>query len=130
MGAIPMVQIGPVIVVTFGDEIDDQTALRLQADVGEVVVRKRATGVLLDISALDLVDSFICKVLGDTAGIVRVLGAQVSLVGMRPAVAITLVELGLPLAGINTALNLDLALAALSRASSAPRLPEFWEHSD
>ncbi len=119
MSTVPMVQIGSVLVATLGGEIDDQTALSLQRDVGELVVRKRATGVLLDISALDIVDSFICKVLSDTAGIVRVLGAQVTIVGMRPAVAITLVELGLPLDGIKTALNLDLALHALGPSARA-----------
>ena len=91
-----MVQSATVLVATFGDELDDLSALTLQDDVGERVVAAR-DGVLLDISALDIVDSFISKVLGDTAGIVRVLGAEVAIVGMRPAVAITLVELGLPL---------------------------------
>lgn len=117
MASIPTVQVGSVIVATLGFEVDDQTALNLQQALAERVVGQRATGVLLDISALDIVDSFICKVLADTAQIVRVLGAEVAVVGMRPAVAITLVELGLPLTGIPTARDLDHGLRALELAS-------------
>lgn len=109
-----MVKVGRVLVATLGDELDDAGALDLQDEVGRRVVHERATGVLLDISALQIVDSFICKVLGDTAAIVRVLGARVALVGMRPAVAITLVELGLPLTGVDTARDIDHGLRAVS----------------
>ncbi len=119
MPTVPMVKVGRVLVATLGDELDDSGALDLQDEVGRRVVHERATGVLLDISALQIVDSFICKVLGDTAAIVRVLGARVALVGMRPAVAITLVELGLPLSGVDTALDIDHGL----RAVNAPATP-------
>lgn len=114
MARVPTIQIGRVLVATLGDELDDSSALELQDDIGRKVVEQRATGVLLDISALGVVDSFICKVLADTAAIVRVLGARVALVGMRPAVAITLVELGLPLDGVDTARDLDHGLQAVS----------------
>ena len=110
MPRVPMVQIGRVLIATLGDELDDSSALTFQDDLGQKVVDERVSGVLLDISSLDIVDSFICKVLGDTASIVSVLGARVALVGMRPAVAITLVELGLPLTGVDTALNLEHGL--------------------
>ncbi len=116
-----MVQVGSVLVATFGDELDDGSALAMQHDIGQRVVQSRASGVLLDISALDIVDSFISKVLGDTAKIVGLLGADVAVVGMRPAVAITLVELGLPLAGILTATNLDHGLRALESGAAASR---------
>lgn len=114
-----MVKVGRVLVATLGNELDDAAALELQDDVARRVVEERATGVLLDISALQIVDSFICKVLGDTAAMVGVLGARVALVGMRPPVAITLVELGLELPGVVTALDLDRGL----RAVSAPVVP-------
>ena len=109
-----MVQIGRVLVATIGDDLDDTGAVGFQEDIGRQVVEKRVTGVLLDISALEVVDSYICKVLGDTASIVSVLGARVALVGMRPAVAITLVELGLLLDGVDTALDLERGLRAVS----------------
>lgn len=109
-----MVQIGQVLVATIGDDLDDTGAVGFQEEIGRYVLEKRARGVLLDISALEVVDSYICKVLGDTASIVSVLGARVALVGMRPAVAITLVELGLLLEGVDTALDLERGLRAVS----------------
>jgi rsbT antagonist protein RsbS len=109
-----MVFIGDMLVATLGDELDDKAALDLQRDVADRVVADRAAAVLLDISALDIVDSFICKVLGETAAIVGILGAKVAIVGMRPAVAITLVELGLPLTGIPTAMTLDQGFRMLA----------------
>lgn len=118
-----MVQIDGVLIATLGDELDDASALAFQDDLGRRVVDQRVTGVLLDISSLDIVDSFICKVLGDTASIVSVLGARVALVGMRPAVAITLVELGLPLTGVDTALDLEHGL----RAVGGPARTTTWE---
>lgn len=118
-----MVQIDGVLIATLGDELDDSSALAFQDDLGQRVVDQRVTGVLLDISSLDIVDSFICKVLGDTASIVSVLGARVALVGMRPAVAITLVELGLPLTGVETALDLEHGL----RAVGGPAPTTAWE---
>jgi rsbT antagonist protein RsbS len=114
-----MVLTGRVLIVTVGDELDDQTALGMLQAVATRVSADRVSGVLLDISALEIVDSFICKVLGDTASVVRVLGADVALVGMRPVVAITLVELGLPLAGVTTALTIDHALAGLAQRAAS-----------
>lgn len=118
MDAVHIVQVGSVLVATLGTELDDDSALLLQDDVGARVVRTRAQGVLIDISTLDVVDSFICKVLGDTAKIVRVLGASVAIVGMRPAVAITLVELGLPLDGVDKARTIDHGLELLGAGTT------------
>lgn len=122
MARVHVVQIGDVLLATLGDELDDQAALSFQDELGERVVRRRASGVLIDISALDIVDSFICKVLGDTARIVRVLGAEVVLAGMRPAVAITMVELGLTLDGVSTERNVDSALELLAGRRAASQL--------
>lgn len=116
-----MVKVGSVLVATLGDELDDRSALAFLDDVAARVVGERISGVLMDISALEVVDSFISKVLGDTASVVRVLGAQVAVVGMRPAVAITLVELGLSLTGVSTALTLDHGMRALAAGARAPR---------
>ena len=121
MARVPMVKVGSVLVATLGDELDDRGALEFQGDVASRVVGERVSGVLMDISALEIVDSFISKVLSDTAGVVRVLGARVAVVGMRPAVAITLVELGLSLTGVSTALTLDHGMRAL--AATGPEGP-------
>ncbi len=117
MARVHVVQFGSVLVATLAEELDDDSALAMQNDVSTLVLRRRATGVLLDVSALEIVDSFIAKIIGDTARIVTILGAEVAIVGMRPAVAITLVELGLSLDGIATALSIDAGLALLARAA-------------
>jgi rsbT antagonist protein RsbS len=114
---VHIVQFGSVLVATVADELDDQSALAMQDDVATLVVDRRATGVLLDVSSLEIVDSYISKVLSDTARIVSILGAKVAVVGMRPAVAITLVELGLSLEGIAKARSIDAGLALLADAA-------------
>jgi rsbT antagonist protein RsbS len=114
---VHIVQFGSVLVATVADELDDQSALAMQDDVATLVVDRRATGVLLDVSSLEIVDSYISKVLSDTAKIVSILGAKVAVVGMRPAVAITLVELGLSLEGIAKARSIDAGLALLADAA-------------
>lgn len=114
---VHIVQFGSVLVATLADELDDDSAVAMQSGIAALVVERRSTGVLLDLSALEIVDSYIAKVLGDTAKIVKILGAQVALVGMRPAVAITLVELGLSLDGIAKALTIDAGLAVLAGAA-------------
>jgi rsbT antagonist protein RsbS len=120
---VHIVQVGEILLATIGDELDDQSALWFQDELGDRVVRRRANGVLIDISALDIVDSFICKVLGDTATIVRVLGAEVVLAGMRPAVAITMVELGLTLDGVATVRDVDTGLELLGERRRAGHDP-------
>jgi len=104
---------GSLLLVTIQVDMHDQLALTLQDDLTARIVRDRAHGVLIDISALDVVDSFIGRMLGNIASMARVLDAETVVVGMRPSVAITLVELGLSLPGIRTALNVDRGMELL-----------------
>jgi rsbT antagonist protein RsbS len=120
MDRVPVLLLGEVLLVSIQVELEDQLAVRLQEDLAERIVTTGARGVLIDISALDVVDSFIGRMLSTIAAISRVLDAETVVVGMRPAVAITLVELGLRLPGVRTALTAELGLAALNGA----RMPQ------
>ena len=105
MDKIPILHVGEFLLVTIQVDMHDRLALALQDDLTDQIVRKRARGVLIDISALEIVDSFIGRMLVDTAAASRLLDAETVVVGMQPAVAITLVELGLTLDGVRTALS-------------------------
>jgi rsbT antagonist protein RsbS len=120
MDRIPILRIGPTLLVTIQVDMIDQTALALQDDLAARIAQSSATGVLIDISALEIVDSFVGRMLASISGIARVLDATTVVVGMRPAVAITLVELGLSLHGVKTALNVErgMELLALARGES------------
>jgi rsbT antagonist protein RsbS len=107
MERIPILRMGDCLLVTIQVDMHDRLAMTLQNDLTERIAATRAKGVLIDISALEVVDSFIGRVLGDIAAMSRVLDASTVVVGMRPAVAITLVELGLSLPGIRTALDVE-----------------------
>jgi rsbT antagonist protein RsbS len=113
---IPILKMQEFLLVTIQVDMHDNLALRLQDDLTECIVKTRARGVLIDISALDIVDSFIGRMLGNIAAMSRILDAVTVVVGMQPAVAITLVELGLPLKGIHTALNIEQGMAFLRSA--------------
>lgn len=113
MERIPILKMGSFLLVTIQVDMHDKLAMTLQDDLTEKIVATGAKAVLIDISALDLVDSFIGRMLAGIAGIARVLDAETVVVGMQPAVAITLVELGLTLDGIKTALNVDRGMALL-----------------
>ncbi|HEX3885483.1 MAG TPA: STAS domain-containing protein [Stellaceae bacterium] len=115
MGEIPILKIGDCLLVSIQVDMHDQMALALQDDLTIRIVDSRARGVMIDISALEIVDSFIGRMLNNIAGMSRVLDAVTVVVGMRPAVAITLVELGLTLTGVRTALNVDKGLALIRR---------------
>jgi rsbT antagonist protein RsbS len=110
---IPILKLGNVLLVTIQVELHDQLAMTLQDDLTHKLSKTRARGVLIDISALEIVDSFIGRSLAHIAGIARVMDATTVLVGMRPAVAITLVELGMSLTGIRTALNVEKGMQLL-----------------
>lgn len=111
MERIPIIKIGRYLLVTVQTDVQDNVALALQEDLGNRIIASRARLVLFDISSLQIVDSFIGRLIADIAGIARLLDAEVVVVGMQPAVAITLVELGLTLNGVRTALNVESALA-------------------
>jgi len=110
---IPILQLGHFLLVTIQVELHDELAMTLQDDLTNKLAKTGARGVLIDISALEIVDSFIGRALAQIAGISRVMDATTVLTGMRPAVAITLVELGVTLAGIKTALNVDKGMRLL-----------------
>jgi rsbT antagonist protein RsbS len=110
---IPILKAGAFLLVTIQVDMHDRLALALQDDLTSRIVRDRARGVLLDISSLDVVDSFIGRMIANIAAMARVLDAETVVVGMRPAVAITLVELGMSLEGVRTALNVDRGMSLL-----------------
>lgn len=118
---IPILKMGEFLLVSIQVEMHDRLVMSLQDELTEQIVRHRARGVLIDISALEIVDSFIGRALGDIANMARVLDAQTVVVGMRPAVAITLVELGLNLHGVRTALNAEKGMELIRRQLDAPR---------
>ena len=112
---IPILKMGELLLVTIQVEMHDRLVMGLQDELTEQIVRHRARGVLIDISALEIVDSFIGRALGNIAKMARVLDADTVVVGMRPAVAITLVELGLNLEGVRTALNAEKGMEMIRR---------------
>jgi rsbT antagonist protein RsbS len=113
---VPILKLGRILLVSIQVDLQDQTALALQEDLSERIVETGAIGVLIDISAVEFVDSFIGRMLSTIASISRVLDAETVVVGMRPAVAITLVELGLSLGGIRTALDVEKGMRLLTSA--------------
>ncbi|WP_030758158.1 STAS domain-containing protein [Streptomyces griseus] len=117
---VPVLKIGDILLVSIQVDLEDQMVLDLQDDLSQQIVATSARGVVIDISALEIVDSFVGRMLATTAAISRVLGAETVVVGMRPAVAMTLVELGLSLGGVRTALNLELGLGYLRRTQVPP----------
>ncbi|SAL05259.1 RsbT antagonist protein RsbS [Caballeronia calidae] len=119
MERIPILTMGKLLLVTIQVDMHDRLALALQDDLTSRIVKDGARGVLIDISSLDVVDSFIGRMIGNTAAMARVLDAETVVVGMQPSVAITLVELGLTLSGVRTALNVEKGMALLARGGTA-----------
>src|SRR5436305_14010432 len=120
MERIPIIKMAEFLLVSIQVDMHDKLALTLQDDLTNQIVKSHARGVLIDISSLEIVDSFIGRMLANIAAMSKVLDAATVVVGMRPAVAITLVELGLSLPGIRTALDIDKGMALL-RATVGPR---------
>ncbi len=119
MDRIPILRMGPYLLVTIQVDMHDRLALTLQDELMQRIQETGAAGVLIDISALDVVDSFIGRLLGDIAAMARVLDARTVVTGMRPAVAITLVELGLSLKGVSTALDVERGMELLRSTAAA-----------
>lgn len=115
MDRIPILKLGDALLVTVQVDMHDRLAKALEEDLTARIVSARARGVLIDISGLDLVDSFMGRMLDTIAAVARMLDAETVVVGMRPAVAITLVELGLTLTGVKTALNVERGMALIGR---------------
>jgi rsbT antagonist protein RsbS len=113
MERIPILKMGRCLLVTIQVDLLDQTALALQDDLSARIAATAADGVLIDISALEIVDSFVGRILASISGIAAIMGATLVVVGMQPAVAITLVELGLSLDGVRTALDVERGMALL-----------------
>ncbi|MFI6014131.1 STAS domain-containing protein [Streptomyces sp. NPDC051243] len=121
-GHVPVLRLGGVLLVTLQGDLYDSTAEQLQQDIGATVADSAINGVVIDLSGVEVVDSFMGRVLSDVAAMTRLLAAQTVVAGMRPAVAITLVELGLTLPGLLTALNTEEALRLLgAEVSALPR---------
>jgi rsbT antagonist protein RsbS len=118
MEKIPILKMGRFLLVTVQVDMHDQLAMQLQEDLTNRIVAARARGVLIDISSLEIVDSFIGRMISNIAAMARVLDAETVVVGIQPAVAITLVELGLSLEGVRTALNVDRGMALLQERLS------------
>lgn len=113
MERIPIIKVGDLLLVSIQVDMHDRLAMTLQSDLTERIVQDKAKGVLIDISSLEIVDSFIGRMIGNIAAMAQVLDSDTVVVGMQPAVAITLVELGLELPGVRTALNVENGMALL-----------------
>ena len=124
MERIPILKMGDCLLVTIQVDMHDRLAMTLQDDLTNRIAATRARGVLIDISALEVVDSFIGRMLDNIAAVSRILDADTVVVGMRPAVAITLVELGLSLTGVKTALNVERGMAMISGRAGWLAVPD------
>jgi rsbT antagonist protein RsbS len=112
---IPILKLYNCLLVSIQWELDDQTALQFQEDLLQKIYESGANGVVIDLTSVDVIDSFIAKVLGDVISMSRLMGAKVVLTGIQPAVAITLIELGIQLEDVQTALDLEKGLETLQR---------------
>lgn len=112
---VPVMRIGDTLLVALQGDLDDTTVIKIEEQLTREIATTAATGMLIDVSRLSVVDSFIARVLARIVAMVRLLGAQAAVVGIQPAVAITLVELGVPMGHLDTALNAEQGLALLDR---------------
>ena len=130
MDKIPILRMGPFLLVTIQVDLYDRLALNLEADLVQMVSKTDAKGVLIDISSVSIVDSFMGRIIGNIANMSRILDAETVVVGMQPAVAITLVELGLPLKGVYTALDVEKGMALLHAKIDLGREEEITDEED
>jgi rsbT antagonist protein RsbS len=112
---VPVMRIGDTLLVALQGDLDDTTVVQIEEQLTREIAHTNATGMLIDVSRLSVVDSFIARVLARIVAMIRLLGAQAAIVGIQPAVAITLVELGVPMGHLDTALNAEQGLALLAR---------------
>ncbi len=112
---IPILRIGDTLLVTLQGDLDDATVIRIEEQLTQEVARTAAKGMLIDVSGLTVVDSFIARVIARVVAMIRLLGSEACVVGIQPAVAITLVELGVPMGHLDTALNAEQGMAVLQR---------------
>lgn len=131
MDKIPILRMGNFLLVTIQVDLYDRLALNLEADLVQMVSKTNARGVLIDISAVSIVDSFMGRIIGNIASMSKIMDAETVVVGMQPAVAITLIELGLPLKGVHTALNVERGMDLLkSMIGTAEEEPEEEQDDD
>jgi rsbT antagonist protein RsbS len=130
MDRIPILRMGEFLLVTIQVDMHDQLAVTLQDDLTSKIEKSGARGVLIDISALEMVDSFIGRMIANISGMSSILDAETVVVGMQPAVAITLVELGLTLTGVRTALNVERGMAMLRAAMASRESDHVVSHED
>jgi rsbT antagonist protein RsbS len=114
-GVIPVIRIGDTLLLTLQGDLDDTTVIRIEDEITREVARKMTAGTLIDVSGLSVVDTFIARVIARVVGMIRLLGSESVLVGIQPAVAITLVELGVPMGDLRTALNAEQGMSLLQR---------------
>jgi rsbT antagonist protein RsbS len=130
MDKIPILRMGPFLLVTIQVDLYDRLALNLEADLVQMVSKTNARGVLIDISAVSIVDSFMGRIIGNIANMSKILDAETVVVGMQPAVAITLIELGLPLKGVYTALNVEKGMDLLRSKIEIPADEDLNDEDD
>ena len=124
MNKIPILRIEDTLIVSLQDDLTDRNAVQFQNDLLQKIYSTKTKGVLIDISVLDIVDSFLGRILSDTAKMIRLLGAELVIVGMRPSVAITLVELNLQIDGVATALDIDQGIEKLDTIVKSNEIEE------
>lgn len=122
-GLIPILRLGSTLLATIQAELRDTTAQAFQQDVLKAIEKSRARGLVIDITGLDMVDTFVARILTDTGRMALLMGARTVLVGMRPEVAATLVRMGFVMTGVHTALNIDDGMELLAKLQSAPAKP-------
>ena len=130
MDKIPILRMGKFLLVTIQIDLYDRLAVNLETDLVQMVSKTSAKGVLIDISVLSIVDSFMGRIIGNIGSMSKILGAETVLVGMQPAVAITLIELGLELKGVHTALNVEKGMELLTRKIDSDGPENQEDHAD